>query len=127
MSLPAHPSALALDAVLVTELGCTVDYPFGEDIRIYRTAERIVAVLHESSQPPRMTFKGHPLDNAQLCRDFPAITPGYHMNKKHWITILLDGTVPEALIEEIAAASNDLILAALTRAQRAAWLARPTE
>lgn len=121
--MPAHPDAAAIDALLRTELSCAVDYPFDEFTRVYRAAGKVVALSRDGAVPATITLKGHPLDNAQLCSDFAAITPGYHMNKKHWVTVVIDGSVPLGLLEEMAAASHDLILASLTRAQRAAWLA----
>ena len=49
---------------------------------------------------------------------YPAITPGYHLNKRHWNTVTLDGSVPDDEVLELVDHSYDLVLAGLTRAQR---------
>ena len=65
-------------------------------------------------------------DRAALCETHRAVTPGYHLNKRHWNTIVLDGSVPDTMVRDMIEDSYDLIVAALPRATRDAlgWTGR---
>ena len=56
-----------------------------------------------------MSLKCDPEDSIALREEYPAITPGYHLNKRHWITIVLDGTVPDELVESLIRGSHALV------------------
>ncbi|GAA3593508.1 MmcQ/YjbR family DNA-binding protein [Klugiella xanthotipulae] len=118
----------SIDTLLLSCPSATVGYPFGPDARVYKVGGRMFAILGNGGDGPwpTLTLKGPPVMNDLIRRDFAAIRPGYHMNKRHWNTVALDGEVPDALLEELVAQSYELVYRALTRAQKAA-LTRPGE
>ncbi len=61
------------------------------------------------SQERGLTLKAPPELVEQLCADHAAITPGYHMSKRHWITVTLDGTVPDALLDDLLVDAHALV------------------
>ena len=96
--------------------GATEGYPFGEDALVFKVGGKIFALAHGSS----LSLKCDPGLAVALREEYPAVTPGYHLNKRHWNTIRLDGSVPDNALEEWIEDSYDLTVASLTRAQRAA-------
>lgn len=96
------------------------DYPFGPDSAVFKIKEKLFAILTEVDQQARLNLKCDP-DEALALRDiFPAITPGYHMNKKHWNTVILDNTVPVGEIERMIDNSYSLVVRSLTKPKRLA-------
>ncbi|MDF3126038.1 MmcQ/YjbR family DNA-binding protein [Rheinheimera sp. 1928-s] len=94
------------------------DFPFGPDIYVYKVKGKIFAILGTDHGEGRLNLKCDP-DQALALRDiFPAITPGYHMNKKHWNTLRLNETVPEQEIKRQIDQSRQLVIQALPKAQR---------
>ena len=99
------------------QLQSVEDFPFGPDIYVYKTG-KIFAILSEQDGIARVNLKCDPAE-ARMLRDiFPAITPGYHMNKQHWNTVLLDGSVPENEIKRQIDNSYQLIVKSLPKAKR---------
>ncbi|WP_167047966.1 MmcQ/YjbR family DNA-binding protein [Salinibacterium sp. ZJ454] len=115
--------APALETVLDDLPGAQPSYPFGPGTRVYKVGGRIFALC--SDRGTSISLKCDPIESEGLRRAFPGITPGYHLNKQHWITVALDGNVPEDLVLELTASSYRLVFNALTRAQRAWVLANP--
>jgi predicted DNA-binding protein (MmcQ/YjbR family) len=74
--------------------GSCEDFPFGPDIYVYKSQSKIFAILTEKDALARINLKADPTEAVMLRQLFAAVTPGYHMNKTHWNTVLLDGTVP---------------------------------
>jgi predicted DNA-binding protein (MmcQ/YjbR family) len=93
----------------------TEGYPFGAGTLVFKVGGKIFAILAEDS----VSLKCDPHLAIALREDFPAVTPGYHLSKRHWNTIKLDGSVPDQAMREWIEDSYDLALAGLTRAQRA--------
>lgn len=93
------------------------DFPFGPDIYVYKVG-KIFAILSEKEGVARVNLKCDPAEALMLRDIFPAITPGYHMNKQHWNTVLLDGSVPENEIKRQIENSYQLIVNSLPKAKR---------
>ena len=70
------------------------------------------------ADPGSMTLKVEPDRGVELVREHPAISPGYHTNKRHWITVELDGTVEDDLLRELIEDSYDLVVSTLTARAR---------
>lgn len=70
------------------------DFPFGPDVYVYKTQEKLFAILTEKDGVALLSLKATPADALMLRQLFAAIRPGYHLNKTHWNTITLDGSVP---------------------------------
>ena len=93
--------------------------PFGPDVLVYKVAGKMFALAVPDDFPSRINLKCDP-ERALLLRDqYPAIQPGYHMNKRHWNTVVLDGSLPSSLVKELIDHSYELVVAALPKAQRA--------
>jgi predicted DNA-binding protein (MmcQ/YjbR family) len=96
------------------------DEPFGPGALVYKVGGRVFAILQPASaeRPAQVTLKCEP-DLALHLRDqYPAISPGYHVNKRHWNTVILDSTVPDEELREMVEHSYDRVVAGLPRAER---------
>jgi predicted DNA-binding protein (MmcQ/YjbR family) len=98
----------------------TEGYPFGEGVLVFKVGGKIFAILGDRD----VSLKCDPGLAVALREEYPAVSAGYHLNKRHWNTIQLDGSVSDDLITEWIEDSYDLARASLTRAQRSA-LGRP--
>ena len=86
---------------------------------MYKVRNKLFALAPEAP-PWSISLKCDPVLAQILRRNHPAITPGYHLNKAHWNTVLLDGSVPTGLVGEMVSNSYDLVVASLTAAERRA-------
>ncbi|HEU5365648.1 MAG TPA: MmcQ/YjbR family DNA-binding protein [Hanamia sp.] len=68
-------------------------FPFGEDTLVFKTNNKIFLLVSLSSSPLQFNVKCNPQKAIELREEYSCILPGYHMNKKHWNTILIDGTL----------------------------------
>jgi predicted DNA-binding protein (MmcQ/YjbR family) len=93
-----------------------LSYPFGDDTPVFKVVGKVFAILNAEAGPGQITLKCDPEDARALVERFPEVTPGYHMNKKHWITVALPAA--EAPVDELIQGSYDLVVAQLPRAQR---------
>jgi predicted DNA-binding protein (MmcQ/YjbR family) len=98
--------------------GATESSPFGPDNLVFKVGGKMFALLALDEIPPAANLKCNP-DRALELRDrYEEVTPGYHMNKKHWNTVQLVGGIPEAEIRQMIDHSYALVLQSLPRAQR---------
>ncbi|MEM7145638.1 MAG: MmcQ/YjbR family DNA-binding protein [Verrucomicrobiota bacterium] len=89
----------------------TEETPFGPEVLVYKVAGKMFATLTPEEVPVRMNLKCDP-DRALTLRDeYDAILPGYHMNKKHWNTLELDGSLQDALVQKLIDHSFERVLA----------------
>ena len=96
----------------------TEDFPFGETTLVFRVMEKIFLLVALDASPLQFNAKCNPEKAVELREEYDAIKPGYHMNKKHWNTIVIDGTIPNALIKEMIDDSYDLIVQSLPKKLR---------
>jgi predicted DNA-binding protein (MmcQ/YjbR family) len=78
----------------VTKKGVTESFPFGEDTLVFKAGEKIFALVNLDNELS-INLKCEPSFALELRERYSSVTPGYHMNKKHWNTVMLDGTVPD--------------------------------
>jgi predicted DNA-binding protein (MmcQ/YjbR family) len=97
--------------------GAAEDYPFGDEVAVFKAAGKMFALLLDSD-PAKLTLKCDPNRAVALRERYRAIVPGYHSNKRHWNTIDLDGSVPEDELFELVDHSYELVVSGLTKAQR---------
>ena len=116
--MPSTPPFAELDNYLLARPAATVDYPFDESVRVYRVGGKMFALLREDQDPLHINLKCDPADALALRSEYEAILPGYHMDKKHWNTLILDGSLPCALVYELIDHSYDLIFQVLPKAKR---------
>jgi len=100
----------------------TEDYPFGPDVAVFKVKQKMFATLALGKMGKGsqwwMNLKCDP-DEAVMLRDiFPSVIPGYHMNKLHWNTIILDGSIPKGEIERMMDNSFMLVVSKMTKKQQ---------
>src|SRR3954454_15715395 len=84
-----------LRAYLLSRPGATEDHPFGPQPLVVKVGGKIFALVSEDAVPLDISLKCEPA-HAQFLRDsFPAVRPGYHLNKEHWNTVTLDGSIAD--------------------------------
>ena len=98
--------------------GAVEDYPFGDGVAVFKVAGKMFALVPLGAEPASISLKCDPDRAAWLRRQYTAITAGYHLNKRHWNTIELDGSVPEDEILDLIEHSYELVAAGLSRSTR---------
>ncbi len=94
--------------------GVTEELPFDEESPVYKVMGKIFLIA--SLNPPfSINIKCDPETAVELRERYPAVTPGYHMNKKHWNTVEIEGTIRNSLIEEWIDHSYDLVVKGLKK------------
>jgi predicted DNA-binding protein (MmcQ/YjbR family) len=93
----------------------TEGYPFGEGVLVFTVGGKMFAIVGDAS----VSLKCEP-GHAQILREnYPAITPGYHLDKRHWNTVDLNGAVPDDVLQDLIEDSYELVASKLPRAKRA--------
>lgn len=106
-----------LNAYLLSKKGATFDYPFDKTVRVYRIADKMFA-LTADEEPLSINLKCDPIYALELRSLYKSVKAGYHMNKKHWNTVTLDGDVDDALLKELIDHSYELVYDKLTKKQK---------
>ena len=105
---------------LLAKPEATLDYPFGPDPAVFKILHKMFASLSMTDGNAYSNLKCDP-EEALMLRDlFSEVKPGYHMNKKHWNTVHLDGNLPQGEIERMIDNSYTLVVKSLTRSTRQA-------
>ena len=106
-----------LRAFLTARKGVTEEQPFGPDTAVFKVLGKLYALVPDN-EPLRISLKCDP-DEALFLRDiYPAVQPGYHLNKRHWNTVTVDGTVPDKELRQMIDNSYDLVVKGLKKAER---------
>ena len=108
-------------AYLTAKPVVTEETPFGPEVLVYKVAGKMFATLGFENEVGRMNLKCDPERALELREEWEGIIPGYHMNKKHWNTLVLDGSLPAALVTELIDHSYELVLQGMTKSQRKAY------
>ncbi len=93
-------------------------FPFDAATLVFKVGGKMYALCSIDADPLDLSLKVCPERGDELRSDYPAITPGYHLNKRHWVTLRLGG-VPGDLSRQLVRDSYDLVVQGLTRAVRA--------
>ena len=92
--------------------------PFGPEVLVYKVLGKMFATLGLEGAVGRMNLKCDPERSLELRDEHEAVLPGYHMNKKHWNTVVLDGSIPSDLLRELVDHSYDLVIKGMTQKER---------
>ncbi len=84
-------------------------FPLGEDTLVFKVHNKIFLLVSLSSPVLQFNVKCNPEYAEELRETYPAVMPGYHMNKKHWNTVIVDGTVPASLLKQSVSDSYKLV------------------
>lgn len=98
----------------LTLKGATEDFPFDETVLVFKVAGKIFC-LTDLDDKFALALKNDPEKNIELREQFPAVKPGYHMSKKHWNTIDVDGTISDNMLKDFIDESYDLVVLKLTK------------
>ena len=112
-------TARALRTLCLEFPGAYEDFPFGPEHSVFKVEGKLFAISALAASPLKVSLKCEPELAEQLRASYPdAVAPGYHLNKRHWNTVLCDGSLPDAMVRDMAEDSYDLIVAALPRVVR---------
>jgi predicted DNA-binding protein (MmcQ/YjbR family) len=107
-----------LKAYGLAKKGTSSDSPFGDDVVVLRVMGKIFALIPLNIKPERVSLKCDPIWAEVLRQTYPAVTPAYHMNKKHWNSILFDDSVPDDEILEMVDHAYEQVVKGLTKKER---------
>lgn len=96
----------------------TEETPFGPEVLVYKVAGKMFATLSPDEVPVRMNLKCDPDRALELRDEHEAIEPGYHMNKRHWNTVSLDGSLTDSFVRELIDHSFERVVAGMPKAKR---------
>ncbi|MFH0175802.1 MmcQ/YjbR family DNA-binding protein [Streptomyces cacaoi] len=95
------------------------DFPFRPEVSVFKVGGKLFALTTLDARPLTVNLKCDPDDAVRLRGEHEGlIIPGYHMNKRHWNTVTVDGELPDRLVRELVEDSYDLVVAGLPRAER---------
>ena len=103
---------------MLSKTGAYEDYPFDFETQVIKVMGKMFALLRLESSPLEMNLKCDPEEALILRQIYDAVIPGYHMNKKHWNTIILDNTIPEEVIIQMVDRSYELVVKGLKKSDR---------
>ena len=86
-----------------------LDYPFGEDVAVYKVGDKMFALIREGKHPVQLSLKSDPLLSKVLREKYDEIMPGYHLNKKHWNTLVLAGQLGWDEVQDLIRHSYQLV------------------
>jgi predicted DNA-binding protein (MmcQ/YjbR family) len=98
--------------------GVNEDFPFNEETLVFKVAGKLFLLASLDSIPLQINLKCDPEKAIEMREEFESVQPGYHMNKKHWNTIIIDGTVPAKDLFEWIDNSYNLVVAGLKKSKR---------
>jgi predicted DNA-binding protein (MmcQ/YjbR family) len=98
-----------VEKYLLSMPGAKLDYPFGENTAVYKVDDKMFALVTEKKLPVQISLKCDPLLAETLRERYDTVMPGYHLNKKHWNTIVLTGQLSWDEVEGLICHSYDLI------------------
>ncbi|RXJ54139.1 MmcQ/YjbR family DNA-binding protein [Candidatus Marinarcus aquaticus] len=107
-----------IETIFMAKQGATKDFPFGDDTMVFKVMDKMFGLISLKKNPLNINLKCDPNDAIAYRDIYECVNPGYHMNKKHWNTITLDGTIKEEILKDMVNESYDLIVSKLTKKQK---------
>jgi predicted DNA-binding protein (MmcQ/YjbR family) len=100
--------------------GAEETFPFGPETSVFKVGGKMFALSQLGAASLRVSLKCEPSLAEALREAHPAVLPGYHLNKRHWNTVILDGSIADDAIRDMIEDSYDLVVSKLPRARRRA-------
>jgi predicted DNA-binding protein (MmcQ/YjbR family) len=100
--------------------GAVETFPFGPETSVFKVAGKMFALSRLAHGPLQVSLKCEPSLAERLRETHSAVLPGYHLNKRHWNTVTVDGSLPEQMIKDMIEDSYDLVVSELSGPRRAA-------
>jgi predicted DNA-binding protein (MmcQ/YjbR family) len=101
-----------LEEYIMSMPGAVLDYPFGKEVAVYKIGDekgKMFALISEGSQPLRVSLKCDPQLAQNLREKYESVLPGYHLNKKHWNTIICSGQLSDDQVFDLVRHSFELV------------------
>jgi predicted DNA-binding protein (MmcQ/YjbR family) len=107
--------------------GSVETFPFAPETSVFKVEGKIFAISRLAGDPLEVSLKCEPLLAEQLREAHPAVRPGYHLNKRHWNTVTVDGSIADRFVEDMIEDSYDLVVSRLPQSRRRAlgWERQP--
>lgn len=99
-----------IEQYLLSMPNAKLDYPFGESVAVYKVEDKMFALVAEKSDPVQLSLKCDPQLAENLRQKYETVMPGYHLNKKHWNTILLTGQLSWEETQDLIRHSYQLVI-----------------
>lgn len=106
-------------AYCIAKKGVTEEFPFNASTLVFKVMGKMFALTDVDSFDA-VNLKVDPEEGAELREKYEAVKEAYHMNKKHWITVQIDGSIRDALLKQWIQRSYDLVASGLTKSQKLA-------
>ena len=107
--------------------GAEETFPFGPNTSVFKVAGKMFALSQLGAAELRISLKCEPALAEQLRAAHPEVTPGYHLNKRHWNTVVVEGSLSEEMVRDMIEDSYDLVVSDLSESRRRALGWRPGE
>jgi predicted DNA-binding protein (MmcQ/YjbR family) len=120
---PCQPGAVnagALREHCLSLAGAEETFPFSPETSVFKVSGKIFAIARLDQVPLRVSLKCEPELAEQLRESYAAVLAGYHLNKRHWNTVLVDGSLTDQMIRDMIEDSYDLVLGCLPQVRRQA-------
>lgn len=111
-----------LEDYCLAKNGAVKEYPFDKQVSVYKVGKKMFALKKDGEEPLKVNLKCDPLYALELRSIYPSVIPGYHMNKRHWNTVVCDGSVDDATLRSWIDDSYDLVFASLSKKEQASIL-----
>ncbi len=98
--------------------GVEETFPFGPETLVYKVSGKMFLATGMDEVPLSINVKADPGAAIEQRERYPAVAPGYHMNKKHWNTVTLDGSINKVLIQQWIDDSYELVVSSLPKDKR---------
>lgn len=98
--------------------GVYEDFPFDDETLVFKVGSKMFALTNINDQKLKVNLKCDPLMAEDFRREYEAIKPGYHMNKVHWNTVEIDGTIDDETIKMLIDISYDLVFKGLKKKEK---------
>jgi len=111
-----------LEEYLLSKPGSWLDYPFGEEVAVYKVGStataKMFALIPEGKNPQQISLKCDPILAETLRDKYETVVPGYHLSKKHWNTIICTGQVSIDELHSFIDLSYNLVVAGLSKSEQ---------
>jgi len=108
-------TAAALRRLCLAQPGAVEEFPFGPETSVFKAGGKMFALAQLKRKPLQVSVKCEPELGEQLRGTYEEIEPGYHLNKRHWLTVTCGGSAGDELVRELVAGSYDLVAGAARR------------
>lgn len=98
-----------VEAYVLSMPNAVLEYPFGEGVAVYKVNNKMFALIAENKKPVNISLKCDPKLSEVLRERYETVMPGFHLNKKHWNTILLTGQLPWQEVQDLIRHSYQLV------------------